>query len=333
MSFFITFKELEATLAFHDKDWEIVLKSDKNYSKTKGLIENVSKSYCISLNHVQAFFEYEVSDTITFTFVIENGQDVLTHKGNLSRKSAEPVSEPVSDEESDQVHKEIITELLKQVEDGKSKQERAAAAIHVFNYLRFNALKYVQKHIELKNIAIQKAYQIRLEGPDIPELVESVHNLLNALGAPLEPSVPLVDKPISFMATLLKKENIPFNRKVMHLYYKWDAPKKVGCYERMRLFVEANRDALMELTNSIAAKPMVQPIVEPIMEPIVEPMEPMVESVESNDDPRKDLMMSIFEKKNLEFKDDYLRDYYEWEKNAPKLNRYKKMCMFIEQLV
>jgi len=136
------------------------------------------------------------------------------------------------------------------------------------------------------------------------------------------------------MATLLKKENIPFNRKAMLLYYKWDANKaNVGRYERMRLFVEANRDALMELTNSIAAKPMVQPIVEPIMEPIVEPMEPMVESVESNDDPRKDLMMSIFEKKNLEFKDDYLRDYYEWEKNAPKLNRYKKMCMFIEEVI
>ena len=175
-----------------------------------------------------------------------------------------------------------------------------------------------------------------MEGPDIPELVESVHNLLNALYAPLDapsvvpsvpsvvPSVPSVvhsvplveplvkDKPISFMATLLKKENIPFNRKVMHLYYKWDAPKKVNRYQRMCLFVEANRDALMKLS--------------------VKPMEPMVESI-VEPDPRKDLMMSIFKKKNIEFHNNYMNDYYKWEKNAPRLNRYKKMCLFIEEVI
>jgi len=325
MTFTITFNEIEAILTFHDNNWEIVLQSKKNYSKTKGVIEDGSKSYCITLNHVEAFFEYEISGA--FIFVIKDGQDVLKYKGTLSRKA-------VSEEKSDQNHKEIIIELLNQVRDSKGKKESAAAAIHVFDYMRFNALKYVQKHTELKDVAIQKAYQIKSEGLDIPELVESVHNLLNALGAPLdeplaapldeplaaplaaplkEPFVPLAaplvaslveplveDSRLSLMATLLKKENIPFNRKVMNLYYKWDGPKKVNRYQRMCLFIQANRNTLMELS----------------MKPILE------------HDPRKTLMQSIFQKKNIEFKDEYLDMYYKWD--APKVNRYNKMRAFIE---
>ena len=45
---------------------------------------------------------------------------------------------------------------------------------------------------------------------------------------------------------------------------------------------------------------------------------------------RKMLMMSIFQKKNLKFKDVYMDMYYKWQKNAPKQNRYKKMCSFIQ---
>jgi len=321
MTFTITFNEIEAILTFHDNNWEIVLQSKKNYSKTKGVIEDGPKSYCISLNHIEVFFEYEVSSA--FIFVIKDGQDVLKYKGTLSRKAVSDVSD-VSEEKSDQNHKEIIKELLKQVRDSKGKQEKAAAAIHVFNYMRFNALKYVQKHPDFEKIAIQKAYEIKSEGPDIPELVESVHNLLNALGAPLdeplveplvEPLKPLIplaaplvaslveplveDNRLSLMATLLKKENIPFNRKVMDLYYKWDAPKKVNRYQRMCLFIEANKHTLMELSESIVEH-----------------------------DPRKALMQSIFQKKNIEFKDEYLDMYYKWD--APKVNRYKKICAFIE---
>ena len=45
---------------------------------------------------------------------------------------------------------------------------------------------------------------------------------------------------------------------------------------------------------------------------------------------RKILMMSIFKKKNLKFKNVYMDMYYKWQKNASKQNRYKKMCSFIE---
>ena len=47
---------------------------------------------------------------------------------------------------------------------------------------------------------------------------------------------------------------------------------------------------------------------------------------------RKILMMSIFKKKNLKFKNVYMDMYYKWQKNAPKQNRYKKMCSFIQAL-
>ena len=51
---------------------------------------------------------------------------------------------------------------------------------------------------------------------------------------------------------------------------------------------------------------------------------------EGENENRKMLMMSIFKKKNLKFKDVYMDMYYKWQKNAPKQNRYKKMCSFIQ---
>lgn len=43
---------------------------------------------------------------------------------------------------------------------------------------------------------------------------------------------------------------------------------------------------------------------------------------------RVKLMKHIFLNMNLIFKDEYMDLYYKW--NAPKVNRYKKMCLFIE---
>jgi len=80
----------------------------------------------------------------------------------------------------------------------------------------------------------------------------------------------------------------------MPLYYEWakTAPK-MDVYKKMCLFIDANKHTLME------------------------------------HDVRKSLMQSLFKKKNLKFYNAYMNDYYEWEKNAPKVNRYKKMCLFI----
>jgi len=69
--------------------------------------------------------------------------------------------------------------------------------------------------------------------------------------------------------------------------------------QKMKAFIDSNKDILMHFE-------------------------------EAENENRKILMMSIFQKKNLEFKDEYMDIYYQWQKNAPTQNRYKKMCAFIE---
>ena len=102
------------------------------------------------------------------------------------------------------------------------------------------------------------------------------------------------------MAKLFKEENLTFNFGFMNLYYDWEktAPK-MNRYQKMKAFIHANKKAFMDLEDDETKK-------------------------------RKTLMATVFKKRNLEFKDEYMDMYYEWQKTAPKLNRYKKICMFIE---
>ena len=102
------------------------------------------------------------------------------------------------------------------------------------------------------------------------------------------------------LKNLFQDENLTFNMEYMKWYYT--CAKKTPTLNRsqkMKAFIDSNKDILMQLE-------------------------------ESQNENRKMLMVSIFKKKNLEFKDVYMDMYYEWQKNAPRLNRYKKMCSFIE---
>jgi len=215
----------------------------------------------------------------------------------------------------------------------------------MYDYLTSDALDFVKKNTVFKQVTIKKAYELKSDGYDIPELIESIDNFLKTIGAPLN-EIQVEECPYCdcygeekeeeeeeekeeeeeeeeeeekeekeeeeknknrsiLMQKLLKEENLIFNDKVMDLYYEWvndlDISAKMNRYKMMKLFIEANKHALMEPQES---------------------QEP---------DPRKTLLMSIFKKKNIEFKDNYMHIYYNWEKNAPRLNRYKKMCAFIEQ--
>jgi len=99
------------------------------------------------------------------------------------------------------------------------------------------------------------------------------------------------------MQTIFKKEKLTFEPNVMDLYNDWQktAPK-MDVYKKMIAFVGANRHALME------------------------PQEK---------EQRAKLMKQLFEKEKLEFNDKIMRLYYDWERMAPKVNRYKKMMLFI----
>jgi predicted alternative tryptophan synthase beta-subunit len=102
----------------------------------------------------------------------------------------------------------------------------------------------------------------------------------------------------------------------MDMYYKWqkNAPK-LNRYKKMCSFIEANKNALMEPQEPEKQEKTKEP------EKTQEPQEV---------DARKILMKSIFKRKNIDFNDNYMDMYYKWEKDAPKVNRYKKMCTFVE---
>ena len=93
---------------------------------------------------------------------------------------------------------------------------------------------------------------------------------------------------------------IAFNAEIMK-WYDTCAKKTptLNRSQKMKAFIHSNKDILMQYE-------------------------------EGENENRKMLMMSIFKKKNLKFKDVYMDMYYKWQKNAPKLNRYKKMCSFIQ---
>ena len=96
-----------------------------------------------------------------------------------------------------------------------------------------------------------------------------------------------------------KEENLTFNMEFMKWYYT--CAKKtptLNTSQKMKAFIDSNKDTLMEFE-------------------------------ESENENRKMMMMSIFQKKKIPFKDVYMDMYYKWQKNAPKQNRYKKMCSFI----
>ena len=95
-------------------------------------------------------------------------------------------------------------------------------------------------------------------------------------------------------------ENLTFNKEFMKWYYTCaKRTPTLNRSQKMKAFIHSNKDTLMKLE-------------------------------EDHNENRKMLMVSIFKKKNLEFKDIYMDMYYKWQKNAPKQNRYKKMCSFIE---
>ena len=111
--------------------------------------------------------------------------------------------------------------------------------------------------------------------------------------------------PDSFIqdSVMLKKhfndENLTFNMEFMKWYYT--CAKKtptLNTSQKMKAFIHSNKDILMQFE-------------------------------ETENENRKILMMSIFQKKKIPFKDVYMDMYYQWQKNAPKQNRYKKMCEFI----
>jgi len=281
------------------------------------------------------------SDNNHIEFIIKLIADCQT---TTDKKEKEEIYKRVYDfikslTKSDHDHREFLIKLIADCQTTTNKKEKAEICIRIYEYLLHNALHYVNKTPKFKDTVIRKAYELKLEG--IPELTQIIDEFLTAIGEPLVepsviPSVPSVVPIVEYcpccdndsddgyfdtwsqylgdntkggpcdqekarsklMQDLFKKENLKFTIKVMPLYYEWaktnETTTNVNRYKKMCSFIDANRHALME------------------------------------HDVREALMTSLFKEKNLKYYDRYMNEYYEWEAGAPKVNRYKKMCLFID---
>ena len=323
MSRSITLNGVKATVIFHDTttdnpndkptiNWELIIESGDNKAMIDGSITMDVRYFEALVQEVEA---------------MPNNTPILTREITGSD------------------FKQYIRKCLSEIASTTSRKEKAHIATTMFNYMTNDGLPFVKEYQEFKKTAIDRAYYLKCKETEFEELMESLDAFLVAIGAPLAiPSeyveseedheeqedrkyedrkyeqdeyidecgykwhkfVGNLDKNkdnkerIVMLEQLFKKENLTFKIEYMNLYYDWEktAPR-LNRYQKMKAFIHANKQLLMGFEDT-------------------------------ENEERKKLMMSIFKKKNLEFKDVYMDMYYEWQKNAPKENRYKKMCSFIE---
>jgi len=137
--------------------------------------------------------------------------------------------------------------------------------------------------------------------PVLWELVIESGNKKSSIEGYNIPAPAIIPPPATGTATAAEvAATIAFNMEIMK-WYDTCAKKTptLNRSQKMKAFIDSNKDTLMFLE-------------------------------EGQNENRKMLMVSIFQKKNLEFKDMYMDMYYKWEKDAPKVNHYKKMCTFVE---
>ena len=334
MSRSIMLNGVKATIIFHDTtsdnpndkptiNWELVIESTGNKAMIEGSITMDVKYFDTPTPHT----------TPVIQPVIEPIKQEIPEMPEIKEK-------PELIEETLESFNDYISKSLSIIASTKNRKEKASITTIMFKYM-MNALHFVKSREELKMIAIDRVYHIKENetAEEFPELFESLDAFLVALGEPLEPAseynkddkkyeqddkkyeqdeyidecgyrwpkfVGNVDKhkDDSKRSILLKKlfeeENLTFKMEYMNWYYSWEevAPK-LNRYQKMKAFINSNKHALIDLEDK-------------------------------ENDERKKLIVSIFKKKNLEFKDVYMDMYYEWQKNAPKENRYKKMCSFID---
>jgi hypothetical protein len=356
---------VKATITFHDTigadkptiNWDLIIESGENKAGIDGSISMSIKLFEPSTPHPSPAFEPIVpiapiapeSEEDEEEAESEEDEDDEEEAESEEDEEAEEEEEDEEDEEDEEkvkdkvlpyeaVRKHVFKALkpvtnedmknhifkcIKAVEYSVDKKQKAKLAQILYDYMTNESLDYVKGYELLKKVAIERAYSFKKDCKEFPKLIASLDAFLTAV-SPLDDMEPVVEpvkdcactkcieketmkeimkeddeyyKRWQLMKKLFERENLVFDDNVMDLYYEWEktAPR-LNRYKKIKAFIDANRDAFED---------------------------PELEA-------RKTLMKSIFQKKNLEFKDVYMDMYYEWEKNAPRLNRYKKMCSFIE---
>lgn len=252
-----------------------------------------------------------------------NGASVAT---TTTTTSADTTSaDTTATVDPDKKHIDMIHQIVDHFPFCRSKKEKAKYAIKLFDYIANDGLVIVHKSYKYKKSAIAKAYQLKLESDD-PELIESIDNFLNVLGLSLNPFTVIDTTGDSELVTEIASE--------IGLQISDKQNKEYLEYFREYCF---NNDVYTD--SSEKKKEEMQIYFKPLMEELkdfnMQLKERSFQYKESHkkalyEDSKKKLLTQIFEKKNLDFKDIYMDMYYIWSKSAPKVNRYKKMCMFID---
>ena len=158
---------------------------------------------------------------------------------------------------SDKDHTDFILHLIHNFET-LDRKTRVKNCIILYDYL-LNALDFLKKHTTFTEIVIKKAYHIKSNAGDVPEIVQSIDNFLRAFGAPLHKTVDCCDSSDEhyesqqahrehlarslLMQKLFAKEKLVFTPDIMDIYYNSEVQTvRVNRYEKMMLFINAYKN-------------------------------------------------------------------------------------------
>lgn len=93
------------------------------------------------------------------------------------------VQDPVQDTSKN--HSKFISKCLDLIIQSPTGQVKAIHAKTVYDYMTTEAFNFVIEHPLFKCVAIKKAYDLKIQCDDLPELHNSLNCFLTAFGSPL----------------------------------------------------------------------------------------------------------------------------------------------------
>jgi len=83
-------------------------------------------------------------------------------------------------------HSKFISKCLDLIIKSPTSQVKAIHAKTVYDYMTTEAFNFVMDHSLFKGVAIKKAYDLKIQCDDLPELHNSLNCFLTAFGSPLD---------------------------------------------------------------------------------------------------------------------------------------------------
>jgi len=343
----VTLNTVKATIVFHDVNWQLFIKmGDNSASITESYPvqknEDSDPCYSITMNGVKATIVFNIEWSLLIEYngnwarihglvgqldkmeQVKEPQDEQVKVEKIKEIPVEQVKEPTVEKVkepqveqvekveqvkpmTDKTHIAFIKNILNEANFIQGKQ-KAECLKTLYDYLSCDALDFVYRSKHYKKVAIKKAHEFKKNPMAMPELIKSIDNFLTLIGEPLKEEKPEenAQKPEEKL-----DEGEYITNTVMEDFQKWEIVTGINS---MDAFIEARCDPCCHIRDRFNES----------KEPVKEMKEPVKE------DACTTLMKQIFEKRNIPFLDVYMDMYCIWKKDAPKVNRYKKMCMFID---